>query len=121
MANQWEYSDVGSIRFLVGMFLNECGRKIAQARDTGQAADLDAEALWLDVLSSHLTEKDAVFKEEWSNIQTKRQELNWKANEDETLDLGFRIHEMRVIVRSLARCGILTRLETPKVEWRPEV
>jgi hypothetical protein len=112
--------------YLLTVFLQEVGRKIAQSEE---APDLDSETLWADVLSSSFTEQDDAFQDEWQKIQEARRThkyqdgtIGYQENYDEGVDLGFRFRELRAMVRSACRKGILTRYESPTIEeWKPKV
>lgn len=113
--------------YLLTVFLQDVGRKIAQAEEA--APDLDSEALWADVLTSSFTEVDDKFQDEWAGIQENRKTyrysdgtIGWQADYDEAVDLAFRFQEFRAMVRSACRKGILTRHESPTIEeWKPKV
>lgn len=114
--------------YLLTVFLQEVGRKIAVA-ESGEAPDLDSEALWADVLTSSFTENDSDFQAEWQLIQDNRKAhqyadgtIGWQADYDEGVDLSFRFQEFRAMVRSACRKGILTRHESPTVkDWNIQV
>lgn len=118
MHEKGEYFAGSAQGWLCATFLHAVGMKIANPGQEG-IADLDLEANWLNVLSSYTTEQDKTFKAEWFKIQEDRRHSGWEPDADEQADLTFRIREMNAIVRSLARQGILTRLEAPRVEWDP--
>lgn len=105
-------TDIGT---LVWRFLDYVSGKVS---DSGQdGACLDDEALWADVLTSFHTERDPHFKEEWAKILQDRKSAAYANGEDAAQDLNFRMREMKAMVRSMCRQGILTRLAAPKTTW----
>ena len=122
MASEAAFSVANAQGYLLTVFLQDVGRKIAQVHQSGEQLDLDNESLWEDVLTSSFTEIDPDFQEEWQAIQDHRKKTGWKEDEDESADLAYRFREIRAMTRSACRRGVLTRSESPTIEsWAPKV
>jgi len=111
--------DVSSIRFLTATFLMEVGSKIARS---DHMVELDDDVLHFDALTSFFTEKDKAFHAEWTAIQQDRADNEALDDSDPSIqpDKAFRYRELRAMVRSAVRQGILYKVEPPKTTWDAE-
>lgn len=113
--------DVSSIRYIVGVFVQEVGHKIATAQP-GEPINLDDEVLHMDALCSHWLEDDEKFLHEWGLIQKDRISNEKYGEEDpqRNPDVSFRYREWRAQLRAAIRCGLLYKVEPPRTTWDPK-
>lgn len=117
--------DIASLRFLAANVTYQATGALVNGDEESDRGVLDDAVLMMDVISSYYTDRDDLFKLEWSSIQEDRKKANAhvKRGEElapETLE-GLRWRELKAQFRSLCRQGVFVRQESTKSEWIPEV